>query len=143
MYFSFNKLKTLSFPKKIYNNTHNNEITITSGWVGKIDMIDKSPQGLAIMAQQDDFNQIVGLIYDDQDIGKSYKYNELVQQLKERNLEGFSRNMVIKHKDIVIAHACTNAEIKNIAVVGELIVRKEYRNRGFASEIWRDICVIA
>ena len=64
----------------------------------------------------------------------------MVNQLIQRNKEGYARNLVIKDNDLVIAHACTNAEFANIAVVAELLVRKEYRRRGYASEIWRDIC---
>jgi predicted GNAT family acetyltransferase len=60
--------------------------------------------------------------------------------MEERCMEGYSRNLVIKKDDLVIAHACTNAESEEIAVVAELIVRKEFRKMGLASEIWRDLC---
>lgn len=76
----------------------------------------------------------------DEDIGKSYNKNELAEQLLQRSKEGYSRNYVIKKNDVVIAHACTNAEIDGVAIVAELIVNKEYRRRGYALEIWRAIC---
>lgn len=114
--------------------------SLTVGWVAQIKGIDKTPQKLAQLAQDKDFDQIVRLIYEDDDIGKSYRFDELALQLKERNEEGYARNYVIKQNDIVIAHACTNAEIGSIAIVAELLVRKEYRRKGYASEIWRDIC---
>lgn len=114
--------------------------SLTTGWVAKIAKIDKQPKGMSVQALKQDFEQIVRLIYDDEDIGKSYKYDVLAHQLEERNQEGYARNLVIKNGDLVIAHACTNAELENIAVVAELIVRKEFRKRGYASEIWRDIC---
>lgn len=114
--------------------------TITEGWVSRINRVDKEPRGYAKLADQNDFVQIAELIYDDEEIGKLYKYDELLRQLVERNQEGFARNFVIKDNNLVIAHACTNAETSNIAIVGELLVRREYRRRGFASEIWRRIC---
>ena len=80
------------------------------------------------------------MIYEDDDIGQSYNYTDLAKQIEERNREGYARNLVIKQNDLVIAHACTNAEIGKIAVVAELLVRKEYRRKGYASEIWRTIC---
>lgn len=114
--------------------------SMSKGWVAQINAINKAPNGLSTMAQDDDFGQIVQLIYEDEDIGRSYKYEELAQQLKERNRSGYTRNMVIKNGNLVIAHACTNAEFDNIAVVAELLVHKDYRRMGYASEIWRDLC---
>lgn len=114
--------------------------TITTGWVAQVKDADKEPRGLAVPAQAEDFDQIVRLIYDDEDIGRSYRYEDLAKQLVQRNEEGYARNLVIKENDLVIAHVCTNAELENIAVVAELLVRKEYRRKGYASEIMRDIC---
>ena len=113
---------------------------ITKGWVAQIKRVDREPRGLSVPAQKQDFDQIIRLIYEDEDIGRSYKLDELAKQLEERNQEGYARNLVIKQDSQVIAHACTNAELNGIAVVAELLVREEYRKKGFASEIWRGIC---
>ena len=110
------------------------------GWVARIDMVDKKDSGKAQVATDDDFFQIVSMIYEDEDIGKSYNIKELSRQLVERSKEGFSRNYVIKEGNLVIAHACTNAEVEDIAVVAELVVNKEYRRQGYASDIWRSLC---
>ena len=129
--------------KRIYDSlpeTIHSKATITTGWVAQIQKINKSPKGLAVNAKDKDFDQIVRLIYEDEDIGRSYNFDDLARQLKERNAEGYARNLVIKQDDLVIAHACTNAETESIAVVAELLVRKEYRRKGYASEIWRDLC---
>lgn len=113
---------------------------ITKGWVARIERVDHAPRGLAVTAKEQDFAQIIKLIYEDHDIGRSYKYDELAKQIEERNEEGYARNLVIKRDSQVIAHACTNAELNGIAVVAELLVKEEFRKRGFASEIWRTIC---
>ena len=114
--------------------------TMEKGWVAQIKKIDKEPQRLAEKAKTKDFDQIARLIFDDEDIGASYRFEELSKQLEERNQQGYARNLIIKQDGIVIAHACTNAELNNIAVVAELLVRKENRRSGYASEIWRDLC---
>lgn len=114
--------------------------TITYGWVAEITNVDKKHRETVQSASVTDFEQIVQMIYDDEDIGKSYNKNDLAKQLLQRSKEGYSRNYVIKKNDTVIAHACTNAEINGIAIVAELIVNKEYRGRGYALEIWRVIC---
>ena len=112
----------------------------TTGWVAQIEKTDKKSEGLATEAASEDFAQIASLILGDEDISRSYKSDELERQLLERSREGYARNYVIKQDGLVIAHACTNAELGNIAVVAELLVRSEYRRRGLASEIWRYIC---
>lgn len=117
-----------------------NRVEVTNGWVARIKNVDNEPEWIAVSAEDGDFAQIVDLIYEDEDIGKSYDYEDLAKQIAERNREGYARNLVIKQDDLVIAHACTNAEFENIAVVAELIVRKSYRRNGYASEIWREIC---
>jgi len=114
--------------------------TITKGWVAQIKQLDREPRRFAVAAEKKDFEQIVKLIYEDKDIGRSYRFDDLTKQLEERNHQGYARNLVIKQEDTIIAHACTNAEFDRIAVVAELLVRKEYRRKGFASEIWREIC---
>lgn len=114
--------------------------SLTKGWVAQIKKVDRAPIGLSEPAKPKDFEQIARLIYEDEDIGKNYKLEELTQQLEQRNQEGYSRNYVIKNHDLVVAHACTNAESENIAVVAELLVHKQFRRRGYASEIWRAIC---
>ena len=127
----------------IYSNLSKNiknKSDITKGWVAKITNVDKKPNILPIYAKKEDFEQIIKLIYEDEDIGRSYNFEELTKQIEERNKEGYSRNVVIKKDGIVIAHACTNAETEDIAIVAELLVRKEYRRKGFASEIWRFFC---
>lgn len=113
---------------------------VTSGLVGRIENVDKPAHGLAVCAQKQDFDQIVRLIYSDDDIGRSYKFDELAKQLSDRNNEGYARNIVIKKNDVVIAHACTNAELDGIAVVAELLVHPDFRRQGLASEIWRQLC---
>lgn len=113
---------------------------ITKGWVAQIERVDREPRGLAVPALKQDFDQIIRMIYEDEDIGRSYKLDELAKQLEERNQEGYARNLVIRQDGQVIAHACTNAELKGIAVVAELLVKEGYRKRGYASEIWRTIC---
>lgn len=116
------------------------DAAISKGWVARIKNIDREPKGLSIPAQNDDFVQIVKLIYEDEDIGRSYIYDDLARQLVERNKEGYARNLVIKNDGLVIAHVCTNAEFGKVSVIAELLVREEYRGRGYASEIMRSIC---
>lgn len=113
---------------------------ITCGWVAQIKAVDRPAGGLAENARDEDFPQIAALVFDDEDIGKSYQYEDLVRQLRERRDTGYARNLVIRQGELVVAHGCTNAELGKIAVAAELMVRRGYRGQGYASEVWRDLC---
>lgn len=121
-------------------SSQSKDFDITPGWVARIRQVDMKAQNVIQVADDNDFPQIVMLIHEDEDIGRSYNLEELSEQLKERALDGYTRNFVIHEAEKVIAHACTNAEIDDIAVVAELVVDKEYRRKGYASQIWRFIC---
>ena len=115
--------------------------SLSTGWVSQIKNIISSDSKVEILsAEEKDFSQISYMICDDEDIGRNYKYEDLIKQLTERAMQGFSRNYVIKDEETVIAHACTNAELDNIAVVGELMVKNEYRRNGYGSMLWRYLC---
>lgn len=133
--------RTAEYIWKAFPESEKSISTITCGWVAEIKKTDREPSLLARKAINADFNQIVKLIHDDEDIGRSYNFDDLAKQLSERAVEGYTRNYVLKDGDLVIAHACTNAEISGIAVVAELVVHKDYRRMGYASDIWRFICL--
>ena len=118
-------------------------VELTRGWVAQIEKVNdvaiSDPAGI-MHASEEDFLSIAEMIIGDEDIGRSYEYERLSRQLIERNQQGYSRNLVIKEDNKVVAHACTNAETDSIAVVAELIVREEYRGKGYAKQIWKYLC---
>ena len=61
-------------------------------------MLIKNHRETVQSAPVTDFEQIVQMIYDDEDIGKSYNKNDLAEQLLQRSKEGYSRNYVIKNE---------------------------------------------
>lgn len=116
------------------------QASMTCGWVAQIEKTDREDKHQTVRAENRDFRQIISLIYEDEDIGRSYDLDDLTKQLKERAEEGYTRNCVIRDGDIVVAHACTNAEMDDLAVVAELVVNKAYRQQGYATDIWRALC---
>lgn len=134
---------TADIARKIWDNSNlsNNTSTfIDFGWVAQIEKVNTNESGMATVADEDDFNQIIDLIYGDESIGKSYRYNELKQQLLDRVNSGYTRHYVVKDHETVVSHACTNAETKNIAVTAELIVNPNYRKMGYATEVYTKLC---
>lgn len=126
----------------IWNSIEKNssEFSISFGWVAQLTSLCHKRDRNVEMAKKEDFRQIAEMICADEDIGRSYNIDNLAKQLYERNQEGYTRNVVIKDGKVVVAHACTNAEINGIAVVGELVVNKEYRRQGYGSDIWCNLC---
>ena len=87
------------------------------------------------IATLDDFDEIVDLILLDDDIASSYDKDVLLAQLKERYIDSFGRNYIIRKDGKIVAHICTNGEINEFACLGLVIVHPKYRKNGFAKNI--------
>ncbi len=91
------------------------------------------------LANITDFEEIAKLIMSDEDIASSYDYDNLVKQLRDRYIDNFGRNYVIRDENKIISHICTNAEVDNVAIVALLIVDINYRRMGIATKMLRKI----
>lgn len=91
-------------------------------------------------AKKDDFYGIAKLLYEDEDIGSSYKLDELTKQMIARYEEGYSRNYIIKKDYEILAHASTGAEYKNIAIMNYVVTNKNYRKQGLATKVCATLC---
>lgn len=116
------------------------EYTKEIGVVSKLSSIDYVEDNDVREADVDDFYSIAKMIFDDEDSGASYDYNDLVNQMKERYYKHFSRNFIIKDGDLVIANVSTGGESKEFCTLNNVIVRKEYRRRGLAARLYRKVC---
>lgn len=110
------------------------------GVVSRLSDIDYIEDKEVREADIDDFYSIAKMIYEDEDSGASYDYDDLVTQMKERYNKHFSRNFIIKDGDLVIANVSTGGECEKFCTLNNVIVRKEYRRRGLAARIYRNVC---
>ena len=110
------------------------------GCVRYLDKINKNDLPEVTIANEKDFYQIGNLLYEDEDIGCSYKLEELINQLYERNIKKYARNYVIKQDGKVISHAATGAENENLAMLAYVITDKDYRGKGFAKKVCQAVC---
>lgn len=78
-------------------------------------------------AEISDIREIVELMMDETDFGKTYQNQELMAQLEERYRTGMGRSMIIRDKDRIVGHIATFAEAADLAIVGGSVMRKEYR----------------
>lgn len=110
------------------------------GYVGRLYKTSSVEDDKAEIATLNDLKEIAELIYLDEDSGASYELNDLIRQMETRYQDGFSRNVIIRDNNRIVANISTGAEIKDIATLNNLIVRKEYRRQGLAQRVFRSIC---
>lgn len=110
------------------------------GAVRYLDKIKKYEIDGVESAKKGDFYQIGELLYEDEDIGCSYKLEELINQLYDRNEKKFTRNYVIKDGERVFSHAATGAENEDLAMLAYVITDKKYRGKGYAQKVCQVLC---
>lgn len=93
-----------------------------------------------VEAGENDIPQIARLLYDDDDIGGSYHYEDLLKQIQERLEEGYVRSYVIHKGDEVVAHVGTGAETKNVCTIAYTITSSKFRGQGLASRLYKYSC---
>ncbi len=94
------------------------------------------------LANENDIPQIADLLYEDEDIGASYVYEDLLHQIKERLDEGFTRSYVIRKGDKVIAHVGTGAETDKVCTIAYTITAQDFRGQGLAKKLYNHACGI-
>lgn len=111
------------------------------GWVRELKCIDKKIDVKGVSkATMDDFMNIANLLFSDNDIGGSYRLDELYNQIVERNNEKYGRNYIIKEGNNIIAHAGTGAENNKVAMLNYVITSPEHRGKGLATKVTAKVC---
>ncbi len=105
--------------------------------LSNIDNVDKID---LVEAKEKDFGKITKLLMSDEGLSGSQTYDNLKNQLLERYKQKFSRNFILKDNDKIIAHVCTGAENEEIAILTNLIVDNNYRNKGLGKKVCENFC---
>lgn len=92
------------------------------------------------LADKGDISEIAKLLYEDDDIGASYTFDDLKKQIEERMQGGFVRSYIIKDNEKVVAHLGTGAEIENLCTISYVITDPNYRGRGLSSSLFSYAC---
>lgn len=129
-----------SIIEELYSVMDKEKYNMEKGWVRELSKCNNYSTDNVELANKEDFFEIANLLYNDEDLGCSYKLNELANQLYERNKEGFVRNYVIKQDNKVISHAATGAENDKIAMLAYVITDPNYRGKGYALKVCSKIC---
>lgn len=116
------------------------EYLVEYGSIRCLSEIDIEDSVELIEAQEEDFEQITKLLKIDEGLSGSQTPESLKNQLIERYRQKFSRNFVLKDENKIIAHICTGAENSEIAILTNLIVDKDYRNKGIGKKLCETFC---
>lgn len=90
---------------------------------------------LSVQADKEDIPEIVDLLLTEEEYAIVYERDVLLKQLYDRYDSGISRFYVIKDTGKIIACCSSYGETDDMAIVGGVIVHRNYRRRGFASDV--------
>lgn len=93
-----------------------------------------------VEANEKDIPQVARMLYEDDDIGASYIYEDLLKQMQERLEQGYVRSYVIHRDDEVVAHVGTGAETNNVCTIAYSITSPKYRGQGLAGRLYNYSC---
>lgn len=92
------------------------------------------------LANIGDIEEIAKLLYEDEDIGASYSYEDLVKQMKERLSDGYVRSYIIKNGNQIVAHLGTGAETERLCTISYVITAVDYRGKGLSTALFSYAC---
>ncbi|WP_054957470.1 GNAT family N-acetyltransferase [Paenibacillus dakarensis] len=114
--------------------------TADYGSVGQIKNVSKFNASQVEIASIDDMHEIAKLLIGDKGLGGHYDSSLLEHQLKERYIEGFGRNYVIKKDNEIVSHCATYAQTNQLAVTSGVFTKTEERGMGYAYQIYCKLC---
>lgn len=106
-------------------------------WMGSADRIEDDEVSIA---KEKDIPEVARLLYEDENIGASYIFEDLLKQMQDRIKEGYVRSYVLHKNNEVAAHVGTGAEIKNVCTIAYSITSPKYRGQGLAGRLYNYSC---
>ncbi|WP_438348859.1 GNAT family N-acetyltransferase [Paenibacillus sp. FA6] len=110
------------------------------GSVGQIKVNPGIDENDVEVASLNDMHEIARLLIEDDGLGGHYDVLLLEHQLKERYVDGFGRNYILKKNDKLISHCATYAQTNDIGVTSGVYTKPEERGNGYASQVYCKLC---
>ena len=124
----------ISGPKDILSKITLDNYKLTNGNIMKYTGIGSHDSSF-FYANPSDCLGIAKLICSDNGIGGHYSIDELTLQLKNRLLYENCRNLIYVNNGDIVCHCGTYAEFLDIAVIGGVITKNEFRGKGLGKKI--------
>ncbi|EOT39961.1 GNAT family N-acetyltransferase [Enterococcus columbae] len=80
------------------------------------------------------YDDMIKMLLQDE-IGKTYTYSDLKDQITNRIADNYSRSYCIYNGDKLVAQISTGAEESGVATLSYVMTDSHYRNKGYASEL--------
>ncbi len=111
-----------------------------------IDMDGVKPkEGVVYRSQlvgREDIEKIADLLLTEEEYSIVYDRQILIDQMLDRYDRGISRYVAVKEGDLVVSSCSTYGETDDMAMIGGVIVHKDWRRRGLAADVENFICDI-
>ena len=95
----------------------------------------KKPGYQSVVAGREDIVKFADLLLTEEEYSIVYDRDVLIKQLLDRYDSGFGRYYVVKEGDLVVSGCCTYGETDDLALIGGVIVHKDWRRRGLAADV--------
>lgn len=86
-------------------------------------------------AGPEDYEYMADMLMEDESMGGSYSYDEMLTQISGRIEEGYSRSYCIYENNQIVAQASTGAECDGVATVAYVMTKNDYRGKGYGKRI--------
>jgi hypothetical protein len=106
-------------------------------WMGAVAEVNDAEVSIA---DEKDIPEVARLLYEDDGIGASYIYEDLLKQMHERLEEGYVRSYVLYKDNELAAHVGTGAETKDLCTIAYTITSSKYRGQGLAGRLYNYSC---
>ena len=94
----------------------------------------------SVIADREDIVAIADLLLSEEEYSIVYDRDVLIKQMLERYDLGISRYYAVKEGEIVTASCSTYGETDDLALIGGVIVHKDWRRRGLAADVENHAC---
>ena len=94
----------------------------------------------SVIANREDIVQIADLLLSEEEYAIVYDRDVLIRQMLERYDLGISRYYAVKEGGLIAASCSTYGETDDFALIGGVIVHKDFRRRGLAADVENHAC---
>lgn len=110
--------------------------------IGRLNELTYPSNPEAYTASVDELEEITELVYEDENLGMIYTFEQLYEQFHSRLQDNFGRNVIVRDEDTneIVCHAATSAELPELAVITGVITSPDYRGKGYSKGILAAIC---
>lgn len=120
-----------------------NKYLLERNYIIDMDAVGERKQGIyrSKVVKRESIPAIVDLLLTEDEYSIVYDRESLLNQLLDRYDSGISRFYAIEENGSIIASCSSYGETKELAIVGGVIVHRDFRGRGYAFDVDAHICV--